>query len=178
MGYTFETMRLTLRPFVMEDAPIIQEICGDSEIARTTLLIPHPYPIGAAESWIISNLEAANYGTRYAFAIIHTKDSTLCGCISLNLDKLHQRAELAYWVGKDYWGHGYATEAVRRVIEFGFGTLQLQRIWAAAMTKNPGSLKVMQKADMLYEGTFRQHILKWNNFEDIAFYAILKTDHK
>jgi RimJ/RimL family protein N-acetyltransferase len=178
MGYTFETMRLTLRPFVLEDAPKVHYICSDSEIARTTLLIPHPYPIGAAESWIISNLEAANYGTRYAFGIIRKMDSILCGCISLNLDKLHQRAELAYWVGKDYWGHGYATEAVRRIIEFGFDTLQLQRIWAAAMTKNPASEKVMQKAGMLYEGTFRQHILKWKNFEDIAFYAILKTDLK
>jgi ribosomal-protein-alanine N-acetyltransferase len=176
MRYTFETARLSLRPFAMEDAPLLQTLCGDSEIARTTLLIPHPYPVGAAESWIISSLEAASYGTRYAFAITDIIHSDLYGCISLNLDKLHMRAELAYWIGKDYWGQGYATESAKRIIQFGFDALKLQRIWAAAMTKNPASLKIMQKVGMQYEGTFRQHILKWQQYEDISFYGIIKTD--
>jgi ribosomal-protein-alanine N-acetyltransferase len=176
MGFMIETERLTLRPFELADAPAVQALCGDIEVAQTTLLIPHPYPDGAAESWIITNQGAANFGTRYTFAITNKINGSLYGCVSLNLDKIHKRAELSYWMGKENWGHGYTTEAALNVIKLGFETIKLQRIWAAAMTKNPASIRVMQKAGMLYEGTFRQHILKWGSFEDLTFYGILKSD--
>jgi RimJ/RimL family protein N-acetyltransferase len=123
MGFTIETERLTLRPFLLTDAPAVQVLCGDIEVAQTTLLIPHPYPDGAAESWIITSQEAANFGTRYTFAITNKINLSLCGCVSLNLDKIHKRAELSYWMGKAYWGHGYTTEAVLSVIKLGFETI-------------------------------------------------------
>lgn len=87
-------------------------------------------------------------------------------------------AELTYWIGRSYWGNGFATEAVQRVIQFGFEILKLQRIWATAMTKNHASIRVMTHANMQYEGTFRQHVLKWANYEDIALYGILKQEYE
>jgi ribosomal-protein-alanine N-acetyltransferase len=176
MGLIIETKRLILRPFELADAPVVKALCGDIEIAQTTLLIPHPYPDGAAESWIITSQEAAIFGTRYTFAITDIINSALYGCITLNVDKLHKRGELSYWMGKDYWNQGYTTEAALNVIKLGFETIKLQRIWGAAMTKNPGSIQVMCNAGMQYEGTFRQHILKWDNFEDIAFYGMIKSE--
>jgi ribosomal-protein-alanine N-acetyltransferase len=177
MDVCFQTERLKLRPFVLSDAPNVQALCSDVEVARTTLLIPHPYPEDAAESWIITNQAAAHNGTRYTFAIELLNDGCLHGCISLNIDKQHSHAELAYWVGRAYWGNGYATEAAHRIFQFGFEMLKLQRIWAAAMTKNLASIRVMQHLSMQYEGTFRQHILKWNHYEDIAFYGLLRSDY-
>jgi ribosomal-protein-alanine N-acetyltransferase len=177
LGYRLETERLHLRPFVLSDANAIYSLCSDIEVARTTLLIPHPYPIDAAESAIISNQAAQLNGTRYAFAIENRINSCLMGSISLIIDKQHKRAELAYWIGKAYWGNGIATEAAKHIIQFGFETVQLQRIWAAAMTKNMNSIRVLIKVNMQFEGTFRQHVLKWNNYEDIAFYGILKTEY-
>jgi ribosomal-protein-alanine N-acetyltransferase len=175
--YTLETNRLILRPFKLEDAPIVQELCGDIEIARTTLLIPFPYPNGAAESWIISNQAAAEYEARFTFALVNIVDQNLLGCITLSIDKLHKRGELAYWIGRAFWGLGFATEAAKCVVSFGFNTIRLNKIWAAAMTKNPASSQVMYKVGMQYEGTFRQHILKWDTFEDLDFYGILKIDY-
>ncbi|MDB5052550.1 MAG: acetyltransferase [Bacilli bacterium] len=175
--YTLETNRLILRPFKLEDAQMVQELCGDIEVARTTLLIPFPYPSGAAESWIISNQAAAVYDARFAFALVNKADQNLLGCMTLSIDKLHKRGELAYWIGRSFWGLGFATEAAKSVVSFGFNTIRLNKIWAAAMTKNPASSQVMCKVGMKYEGTLRQHVLKWDIFEDLDFYGILKIDY-
>lgn len=63
----------------------------------------------------------------------------------------------------------------RRVQEF--DELGLNKIWAAAFTSNPASSKVMKKLGMKYEGTFPQHILKWDNYEDLEFYGLLTADY-
>lgn len=49
---TLDTPRLRLRPFLPQDAAVVQELAADYDIARTTLSVPHPYPEGAAEAWI------------------------------------------------------------------------------------------------------------------------------
>jgi ribosomal-protein-alanine N-acetyltransferase len=173
-----QTEHLHLRPFELSDNAAVYALCNDIEVARTTLLIPHPYSMDAAEAWIITNKAAADNGTRYAFAIEDLKTACLYGSVSLNIDMQHSRAELSYWIGSVYWGKGFATEATQRIIQFGFESLNLHRIWAAAMSKNLASIRVMIHANMQYEGTFRQHVLKWDVFEDITFYAILKTEYE
>ncbi|QGQ96964.1 N-acetyltransferase [Paenibacillus psychroresistens] len=172
------TKRLHLRPFLLSDANAIYTLCNDIEVARTTLLIPHPYSTDAAEASILSNQAAFLNGTRYAFAIESLMDACLIGSISLIIDKQHKRAELSYWFGKAHWGQGYATEAASSIIHFGFENLQLHRIWAASMTKNINSIRVLLKMNMQYEGIFRQHILKWDDYEDVSFYGILKSEYK
>lgn len=161
-----ETSRLLLRHFKGSDAKDVQELAGSEEMARTTLSIPHPYPDGAAEAWIERTRLSAEKGDIYAFAMVRKDDEKLIGCASLRVSRSHNHAELAYWVGYPFWGHGFATEAARRIVTFGFDELGLNRIFAAAMTKNPGSSKVMSKIGMKYEGTFPQHILKSGNYED------------
>jgi len=177
MDYQLRSEHLLLRPFVLNDIQAVYTLCSDIEVARTTLIIPHPYPIEAAESQIITNIAAADNGTRYSFAIENLADSCFYGSVSLIIDKQHARAELTYWIGRAYWGSGVATEAAQRIIQFGFEILKLHRIWAAAMTKNQASIHVMIHASMQYEGIFRQHILKWNHYEDIALYGILAEDY-
>jgi ribosomal-protein-alanine N-acetyltransferase len=97
--------------------------------------------------------------------------------MSINVSKHHKRGELAYWLGRPFWGNGYATEAAKRLVAFGFKDLELNKICAAAMTKNPASSNVMKKVGMKFEGEFKQHILKWNEFEDLVYYGMTKIDH-
>ncbi|MDQ0062659.1 GNAT family N-acetyltransferase [Paenibacillus harenae] len=171
-----ETDRLLLRPFELSDANKVQLLAGDKEVASTTLAIPHPYPDGAADQWIEAARQAAENGDRYAFAVVRKEDEELVGNMSIGIARHHNRAELAYWIGKPYWGQGYATEAARRMVQFGFEELELNRIHAAAMTKNPASYKVMINVGMKYEGTFPQHIMKWGQYEDLVFYGMIRTD--
>lgn len=172
-----DTNRISLRCFELSDARMVQLLAGSEEVASTTLAIPHPYPDGAAELWITAAREAFGTGKHYAFAMINKEDSSLLGNMTIAVSPKHNRAELAYWVGKPYWGQGFATEAARRVVQFGFEDLHLNRIFAAAMTRNPASSKVMANIGMKYEGTFRQHVMKGDGYEDLVFYGMVKSDY-
>ena len=64
------------------------------------------------------------------------------------------------------------------VVQFGFTELELNRIHAHHLTRNPGSGKVLQKISMRHEGSLRDHIRKWGKFEDIEMYGILKHEYQ
>ncbi|UVI31076.1 GNAT family N-acetyltransferase [Paenibacillus spongiae] len=177
MQPTFETERLILRPWMLTDASAVRELAGEREVADTTLSIPHPYPEGAAESWIGACRHRASEGNGYSFAIVRKDRQMLIGCISLNIAKPHRRGELAYWVGSSFWGNGFATEAAKQIVRYGFLELNLNKINAAAMTRNPASSNVMIKVGMQHEGTFKQQIRKWDEYEDLVYYGLTRTDY-
>ncbi len=170
------TEHLVLRPLALTDAADVQRLAGDREIASTTGLIPHPYEDGMAEAWIESYAPEYAKGTTLRFAITLAESGELVGAMGLRIERDHHRAELGYWIGTPYWNRGFATEAARAVIAFGFESLQLHRIHANHLTRNPASGRVMEKAGMRYEGALREHVLKWGVYEDIETYGILATD--
>jgi RimJ/RimL family protein N-acetyltransferase len=88
----------------------------------------------------------------------------------------HQRAELGYWIGVPFWGHGYATEAGRAVVRHGFENFKLNRIFAAHFEGNEASGNVLRKIGMKHEGCARQAIMKWGKVMDLEMYAILRED--
>jgi [ribosomal protein S5]-alanine N-acetyltransferase len=79
-------------------------------------------------------------------------------------------------VGRPYWGRGYATEAAREVMRYGFGALGLARIFATAMSRNPASIRVLEKIGMREEGVLRGHVTKWGRREDLAVLGMLDDD--
>jgi RimJ/RimL family protein N-acetyltransferase len=173
---TLETQRLTLRAFTRADAPIVQRLAGDRAIADTTLNIPHPYGNGVAESWIASHDALRAQGSRVTFAVVRRSDDVLVGAITLTLHPERHRAELGYWIGRPYWGNGFATEAARAIVAYGFAALGLHRVHASHLARNPASGRVMQKIGMTREGTLRSHVRKWGVFEDIVIYGILREE--
>lgn len=174
--YLLSTTRLCLRPFNLEDAPHVQRLAGAPEVAATTLLIPHPYPDGAAEAWISAHDDARAAGRDYTFAVVQSSDNTLVGAVGLHRNAVHNRAEIGYWIGVPYWGKGYCTEAAAAVVAFGFETLGLNRIHACHFVNNPASGRVMQKLGMQREGTLRQDLLKNGEYIDHHVYAILRSE--
>jgi RimJ/RimL family protein N-acetyltransferase len=173
--HTLTTERLVLRAFAPADAPLVEALAGEVEVAQTTNL-PHPYPPGAAVEWIEAGQHAAAQGQRYPFAIVRHADGALLGGITLWLTSEHQRGELGYWVGRPYWGQGYATEAAARVVAYAFEELGLRRVTAQALRYNRASTRVMEKVGMLHEGTLRQHIYHWGAFKDVDVYGVLRPD--
>lgn len=170
------TERLLLRPLKMTDAPTIQRLAGDEAIARYTLHIPHPYLNGAAEEFIAHTQENLASGEAYTFAIIRCEDERLLGATGMSIHQ-HDKAEIGYWMGVPYWGQGYMTEAVMRLIQFGFEDLKLNRIYATYFVENGASRRVMEKAGMYYEGTFRQAYRKNGRYIDAGLCAILRSDY-
>lgn len=170
------TPRLLLRGFQLEDAPRVALLAGDFDVARMVSSIPHPYEEELAVEWIQGHPNQLNSQTALHYAIHLREDDLLIGAIGLQFDRQNQSAELGYWIGKPYWHQGYATEAARAVLEFAFRELGLNRVEARHMTKNPASGRVMQKIGMTYEGTLRQSIYRFGNFEDAALYSILRQE--
>lgn len=177
MELRFETNRLMLRLFETSDAKRVQTLAGKEEVARTTLSIPHPYPDGAAEAWIERTRNASDNGGIYSFAMVDKEAAMLIGCVSLRVSKSDNEAELAYWVGLPYWGQGYATEAAKRIVQFGFQELNLNRVFAAAMTKNPASYKVMKKIGMKPQDRLPKQVLKSGIYEELIHYQLDKSDY-
>ena len=168
---------LILRSFTLQDAADVQRLAGDRDIASTLTNMPHPYEDGMAEEWMLSCSEKFENGEALNFAITRRTDKHLIGGIELRLDPAHENAELGYWIGKPYWGCGYATEAAKAVVAYGFEVLKLNRIHARRFKRNPASGRVLEKIGMHYEGCLRQHIKKWDNFEDLMTYGMLKADY-
>jgi RimJ/RimL family protein N-acetyltransferase len=173
---TLRTARLILRPFRLDDAPAVHRLAGAREIAATTLNIPHPYDQAMAEIWIESHLPAWERREQASYAMTDAARGDLVGAVGLRLELAHRRAELGYWVGVPYWGQGYATEAGRAVLAFGFEHFGLERVHATHLSRNPASGRVMAKLGMRLEGCRRRHVLKWDRFEDLTLYGVLREE--
>ena len=134
------TARLRLRTPQREDAPAIAALANDRRIAENTARIPHPYTLADAEGFL-RYLEENE--TEIAFAIT-LADDALIGICGLRT-KPRKSPEIGYWLGAPYWGHGYATEAARAVIDHAFEDLGLERLEAGARVSNPASRRVLEK---------------------------------
>ena len=179
-GARLRTARLGLRPFSALDSRVVTELLQEKEIARNTRGIPFPYSMEDAERWIEQQRIAVAGGEASVFAITRTVtgsggevDEQLIGCIGLAIDHQNENAELGYWLGQPYWNLGYMTEAAGAVLEYGFETLGLHRIYAHHMSRNPGSGRVLVKIGMQWEGRLREHTRKWGVFEDVELYGLL-----
>ncbi len=174
---TLETPRLLLRPFAFEDAPALARLAGRREIADTTISVPHPYSEQQAREWISHHMELGNEAKEAAFAIVEKNTGQLIGSAGLrDLNQEHSHAEMGCWIGVEFWGRGYATEAARALLQFGFEELQLNRIHAHHMLRNPASGRVLEKIGMRREGVLREAVRKWGKFEDVAILAVLNKD--
>jgi len=169
-----KTARLILRAFRLLDAPVVEKHAGIFEIADTTLNIPHPYPEGAAAEWIGSHPQDFALKKAVHFAITLRKGEQLIGAISLmNIEKNHRKAEMGYWIAKEFWNRGYATEAAEAMVTFGFKELNLHKIYATYFRRNPASRRVLEKIGMQQEGILRSHIQKWDRYEDLVICGLI-----
>ena len=174
---TLKTRRLLLRSFVADDAPALQELAGEREIADTMISVPHPYSLATARSWIAAQAHSFGSGLEVHFALIDAERGVLVGAAGLrDIDREHCQAELSFWIGRPWWGRGYATEAAYAVLAHGFGDLRLNRIYAFHMLRNPQSANVLRKIGMKQEGVLRQRVRKWGVFEDVVAMAALAED--
>ncbi|MFQ4140368.1 GNAT family N-acetyltransferase [Nodosilinea sp. PGN35] len=169
------TARLVLRPFGLADGLAVVALAGDRAVAENTLSIPHPYSAAEAEEWI-SQRSAAWAEKKSINWAITLPEGTLCGSVGLALYPAYNMAELGYWIGRPYWGQGYATEAGAAVVEFGFSTLGLNRVNAVRFGDNPASGRVLEKLGLVQEGYRRRQTPKWGVYRDVVLYGLLRED--
>lgn len=174
MAILLETPRLILREWRESDIPELVPLIGTREVAETTLRIPFPYEKKHACEFIAS--VPKEHEVRLAIQV--RSDGRLAGGIGLHPKMEHQRAEIGYWIGVPFWSKGYATEAAREVVRYGFETLNLNRIFGGLFEGNAASRAILLKLGMEYEGCARQSVVKWGKPTDVHIYAILREEYK
>jgi len=170
------TDRLMLRGYEPHDIPALLPLIGTREVATTTLRIPHPYSESDAHDFLRMAEDHLATGRGLHLGIFLRENGALCGGVGLTINNDHRRAELGYWLGVPYWGKGYATEAAKALVDYGFETLNLHRIFAGHFAGNSASANVLKKIGMRHEGIERGHILKWGDFIDIEIYGMILSD--
>lgn len=174
---TLETERLILRRPRIDDAEDLFEVTSDSQVTRTVTIETHQSldDTHALLERIISRVPAES--GRATWAVVLKENGKVVGTCGIFLDSdKAARAEAAYMLGRQYWGRGLITEALKAVLDFGFGTLGLNRIEALCMLDNPASARVMEKAGMQYEGILREYTPIHGVYEDVKCYAILRRE--
>ncbi len=128
------------------------------------------------QKWIA--LQNAAPRLSYIFAI-RSKENEFIGLIAINIgDLIFKSAEVWYKLLPAHWGNGFATEALKMILQFGFSELQLHRIEGGCAVANTASVKVLQKAGMTKEGQKRKILRIRENWIDNYFFSILETEFK
>jgi ribosomal-protein-alanine N-acetyltransferase len=176
---TIETERLILRRFVIEDAEnMFKNWANDSDVCRFLSWNPHG-TIEVTRELLNGWIAAYESENVYNWAVELKETGEVIGSIgTVGFSDKHFSCDMGYCISKSFWSKGIMTEALKALIKFFFTEVGLNRISAEHNTQNPASGRVMQKAGMTLEGTFRQRrIGKDGNFWDSSAWAILRGEY-
>jgi RimJ/RimL family protein N-acetyltransferase len=172
-----KTERLLLREFRKDDWEAVHGYASDAQVVR--FLAWGPSTEDETRDFIARQIAARAEEPRrhYGLAVTRAADNELIGSVGLNESSPDNReAWIGYCLARHCWGQGYATEAARAVIAFGFGELDLHRIFATCDVRNVASARVLEKAGMQREGRLREHKWQRGGWRDSYLYAILRDE--
>lgn len=153
MGPKIRTERLLVRLPQISDADSISLYAGDLDIARMTTRIPHPYPVPAAEMWVLMIRAGYTAGGNMALTVEHEGEAIGGG--GLFKRTADGEWEIGYWIGKPWWGRGLATELGEGLLTFARDELGTGRVIAGHYDDNPASGRVLEKLGFAYTGQSR-----------------------
>ena len=142
-----ETDRLKLRRLRVADGARVSELSNDLAVACMVARIPHPHPVVAAEGFILILRAREHLGRDHVFGI-ELKDEGLIGVIGAHRGEGLQH-EVGYWLGRAYWGRGFASEALSAFLS---EAVALGPLEAGHFVDNPASGRVLEKAGFIYAG--------------------------
>ena len=161
-----------IRGWKKGDEVSLQKNANNPSVSRFLLnRFPSPYTMEAAIHWV-NNLVDQDPLVNFAITI----DDQVVGGIGLELreDVYRKTALLGYWLSEEFWGKGIITEAVKLMTQYAFDHLDIIRIQAGVLDKNPASMRVLEKAGYTKEGVLRNAAIKRGDIMDEHVYAILK----
>lgn len=168
---TLQTARLAIRPILSDDWQAVHNYMSNPAV---TAYLPEA-TFTEADSQAFARQHAGDEAE--AAAVIAEADGQLIGHIIFHPWFAPETYELGWVLHPDYHGQGYATEAARALLDYGFGTLGAHRIVATCQPQNPASYRVMEKLGMRREGHFQQCIHRGNGvWWDEFFYAMLREE--
>ncbi len=150
---TIRTERLVLRPLELSDAARISAFTRDWDVARMVSSIPFPQPTISVEGYLLIEQARRPLARDYTFAI-ELPGEGLIGIVGAHVrgrDYQGHFVEIGYWIGKPFWGKGYATEAASAAADFA-ASLGRGPVMARHFADNPASGRVLEKVGFVYNG--------------------------
>ena len=173
---TLLTARLRLRPFAGADADALFALHSNAHVLRYWDSPPWT-DRARAERFLAMCEQVAEEGSGARAAVERASDGAFIGwCGLTKWDPVHRSASLGYCLDDAAWGHGYATEAARALLQWGFDTLDLNRVQAEADTRNTASARVLEKLGFLLEGTLREDCVVNGDVSDSWVYGLLRRE--
>lgn len=170
------TPRLRLRPVTDADALALVALHSDAHVLRYWDAPPWRDPANA-QRFIAASRRMAEDGSGARLAIDRSSDATFLGWCSLSRwNPVHRSAALGYCLAEAAWGHGYATEAARGVLQWAFDTLDLNRVQAETDTRNVASARVLEKLGFVREGTLREDCVVAGEVSDSWVYGLIRRE--
>jgi ribosomal-protein-alanine N-acetyltransferase len=163
-------MEFILRSWKASDINSLIKYANNWNIAKNlTNQFPHPYTIQDGKAFI-------EYATKddpiHIFAIEVNQEAVGGIGIHPQSDIFIKNAELGYWLGEPFWGHGIVSKAIKQIIQFGFSTFDIERIFARPYGTNVASQKILEKNNFLLEGRYNNILYKNGEYLDELIYAI------
>jgi ribosomal-protein-alanine N-acetyltransferase len=172
-----ESERLIYREVNSEDVEDIFKIYSDPEVAKYDWY----KPIDTKEDALfIINRYKREFQNKeeITWGVARKSDNKIIGyCCFGTFDDDSIRSEIGYGFNRDEWNNGYATEAIKVLVKFGFESMNFNRIEATVTLGNDASVKALKKANFLQEGIVRERTIMKGKFEDDVILAIIKRDY-
>jgi [ribosomal protein S5]-alanine N-acetyltransferase len=171
-----ETSRLVLRKANAEDVSDIFVYASDAEVTRYLRWGPHQ-TISNTEKYVHEVLEQYSQGRDGPWVIELKDNHQVIGHIHLmEMEIQHQKAQVGFVLSKSYWNKGIMTEALRKVLEYSFIHLGMNRIEGWCIAKNRAAERVMGKSGMRKEGELREYLFQKDTFWDYCVYSMLQKE--
>jgi ribosomal-protein-alanine N-acetyltransferase len=175
---TLETERLILRKLIYEDVDDIYEYAKIPKVSEYVLWYPHTSKFESLE-YLNLVYEKYNHGEPAPWGIILKETGKLIGSIGfVKIDEKESVGEIGYVISPFYWNRGFATEAVRSVVQFGFAELELTKVTAHTITQNRASGRVLLRVGFNFDGTKHGYTEIKNKPVDIDFYSIQRNGYE
>ena len=176
MSTIFETERLVIRRIRAEDAEACQVWMGDPEVARYEYWDPYALDDLRAELAELAGVPPGTIGAWNLHGVVHKETGAIIGCVLIRMnDEIHRQAEIGFHFHKGHWGRGFATEAARGLLAYGFDVFHAHRIYGVADARNAASIRVMEKLGMRREALMRENTFVKGEWCDEVVYAILES---
>ncbi|MGG1661801.1 GNAT family N-acetyltransferase [Brevibacillus sp. NRS-1366] len=173
--YQMTSERLLLRPMQLNDAPFLFGFWSDPMVTKHMNVSFTDVSQAQQMIELLQGLFTENKAIRWTILLKHSNE--VIGSCGFNyLDYENERAEIGYDLGYPYWGKGYAPEAIRALISFGFESLRLNRVEAKVEPENLNSIKVLKKLRFVEEGKLRQYEKSKGEFVDLIMFSLLRTE--
>ncbi|MCD4760250.1 GNAT family N-acetyltransferase [archaeon] len=164
-------MDVKLKKLALEHTKELQLCLNNKDVVKTLTGIKFPFTLNASTKYIKNS--CSNKDT-FEFAIFFGEN--LVGTVVLENPNSNKKIfEVGYFITKEYWGKGIATKALKQILIFAFKDLKLKKVWAAIISNNPASGRVLEKAGFKLEGKQEKQVFQNNRYYDELLYGFLRA---